>query len=87
MDQSEGRVRINMQHIAIQEVKVGRQAPQEVQSLAGVVDSSQLDSPELEELERIKLLQRKTEHGLPSIKRGCGTWSTYISCCSHFLSR
>lgn len=64
MDQSEGRVRINMQHIAIQEVKVGRQAPQEVQSLAGVVDSSQLDSPELEELERIKLLQRKTEHGM-----------------------
>lgn len=87
MDQSEGRVRINMQHIAIQEVKVGRQAPQEVQSLAGVVDSSQLDSPELEELERIKLLQRKNEHGLPSIKRGCGIWSTYISCCSHFLSR
>ena len=87
MDQSEGRVRINMQRIAIQEVKVGRQAPQEVQSLAGVVDSSQLDSPELEELESIKLLQRKTEHGMTTFYHKRLWHLVYISCCSHLLSR
>lgn len=87
MDQSEGRVHINMQRIAIQEVKVGRQAPQEVQSLAGVVDSSQLDSPELEELESIKLLQRKTEHGMTTFYQKRLWCLVYISCCSHLLSR
>ena len=69
-----------MQHIAIQEVKVGQQAPQEIQSLVGVVDSSQLGSPEkLTELEKIQLLQRKIEHGMTihTIKRGFGSWSIF----------
>ena len=69
-----------MQQTAIQEVKVGQQAPQEVHSLVGVVDSSQLGSPEkLTELEKIQLLQRKAEHGMtiPTIKRGLGRWSIF----------
>lgn len=60
-----------MQHRTIEEVKVGQQAPQEAQLLVGVVDSSQLGSPEkLTELEKIQLLQRKIEHGMtiPTIK-------------------
>ena len=69
-----------MQHRTIEEVKVGQQAPQEAQLLVGVVDSSQLGSPEkLTELEKIQLSQRKIEHGMtiPTIKRGFGSWSIF----------